>query len=155
VTEHVLSSAEATHELARHLGECIRAPIWVGLEGDLGAGKTHFVQGLAEGLGVPASSPVVSPTFTLVNEYRGGRMDLIHVDLYRIKKEVELDEIGLFEFEDGAEVVAVEWCDRFAVMPDDHLRVKLQVVDDCTRTLDAVATGAGAEELLGRWRAHW
>ena len=110
------------------------------LFGDLGAGKTAFVRGLAEGLGVPRDD-VSSPTFTLVQEYRGGRVSLFHVDLYRLNDPREIDDLGLDEIAaDG--VMAIEWAEK--LVPDARLKpsrdgnaieVRIQHGDGDARTI--------------------
>ena len=99
-----------TAALGRELGATLSAGDVVLLIGDLGAGKTAFVRGLAEGLGIDRDQ-VSSPTFTLVQEYRGGRLALFHVDLYRLNDPRELEDLGLDEIaEEG--VLAVEWAEK-------------------------------------------
>lgn len=151
--ERSLASVAATTAAGSALGGCLRPGDALGLVGDLGAGKTHFVQGVARGLGVPADAPVTSPTFTLVNEIRGGRLMLHHADLYRIERARELDELGFDELIGGAGVVAIEWSDRFAVLPVDHLRIELVVTAASARRLTASAAGPRAAALLDAWRA--
>lgn len=138
-----------THELGRRLGAVATAGDCVALIGDLGAGKTSFVQGVAAGLEIPADVRVTSPTFTLVNIYRGGRVELVHCDLYRIERAAELVELGLDEVI-GEAVVCVEWADRFAVLPSDSLVVELSPAGS-GRELVARAGGPDSEALLERW----
>src|SRR3954453_8244117 len=107
VTTH---SDDETATLGRELAPALSAGDVVLLVGDLGAGKTAFVRGLAEGLGV-APGEVSSPTFTLIQEYRGGRLPLFHVDLYRIEDPREFDELGLDEIAEQG-VLAIEWAEK-------------------------------------------
>jgi tRNA threonylcarbamoyladenosine biosynthesis protein TsaE len=104
------SSEDETRAIAAGLAATLGPGAVLLLSGDLGAGKTAFVRGLAEGLGLDGRE-VTSPTFTLVHEYRGGRLPLIHVDLYRLEA-ADLDETGLDEDLAAAGVVAVEWPER-------------------------------------------
>ncbi len=111
--QHFISNSEAeTRAIAAGLAAGLRPGAVVLLSGDLGAGKTAFVRGLAEGLGIDPGE-VTSPTFTLVHEYRGGRLPLVHVDLYRLET-AELDEIGMDSELAEAGVVAVEWSERLS-----------------------------------------
>jgi len=103
-------SETETGEVGRKLASTLEPGAVVLLVGDLGAGKTALVRGLAEGLGVPPED-VSSPTFTLMQEYRGGRVPLIHVDLYRLNDPREIDDLGLEEL--GMEsVLAIEWAEK-------------------------------------------
>lgn len=146
-----LPDAEATKTIGESLGRVLRPGDLLGLVGDLGAGKTTFVQGIGLGLEIPAGLRVTSPTFALVNEYRGGRVDLIHADLYRIERQDELDELGLYEACESRAVVVVEWCERFPVLPADHLRVELRLREGGGRLLEATALGAKSSQLLDSW----
>ena len=107
---HVTVGEAETRAIAAALGQSLTPGAIVLLRGDLGAGKTVFVKGLAEGLGL-APDAVTSPTFTLVHEYGGGRLPLLHLDLYRLAR-AELDDIGLDPDVAAGGVVVVEWAER-------------------------------------------
>ena len=148
--ERVVESAEAMRALAAALGERVASGDAIALVGDLGAGKTVFVQGLAAGLGY--QGPVTSPTFTLIHVYQGGRTTLFHADLYRLEREEELEEVGLDDIfrQDG--VAVVEWADRFPhVMPEDRLELSLEVIDAERRRVTPAAHGERAAALLAAW----
>lgn len=104
------SSPEETLALGRRIGEIIPFGTTLSLEGGLGAGKTALVKGIALGLGIEAE--VLSPTFILVEEYRGGVAPLLHYDLYRLEELGEVERIGMFDAVDGRNMVVVEWGDR-------------------------------------------
>jgi tRNA threonylcarbamoyladenosine biosynthesis protein TsaE len=111
VTKAITTHSELeTAALGLELAGTLSAGDVVLLVGDLGAGKTAFVRGLAEGLGVHRDE-VSSPTFTLVQEYRGGRLPLFHVDLYRLNDPREVDDLGLDEIADDG-VLAIEWAEK-------------------------------------------
>ncbi|MFP4582320.1 MAG: tRNA (adenosine(37)-N6)-threonylcarbamoyltransferase complex ATPase subunit type 1 TsaE [Desulfococcaceae bacterium] len=144
----------ASPEQTRALGEAVARALpdgaLVALFGDLGAGKTVFVQGMARAAGVPPEIPVVSPTYTLIHEYPGQRT-LIHVDLYRLAGGADLEEIGLYELMDGDALVAVEWAERLD--PADlgaHLSVRLKMTEDPVREIALGAVGGGAGEWMDR-----
>ena len=103
---------EAMRAAGRELGLRLVGGSFVGLDGTLGAGKTVFVQGLALGLGIPAEVRVNSPTYAYVNEYRQGRLPLIHMDLYRIDSLDDLEAIGYRDLYESEGVCAVEWAGR-------------------------------------------
>lgn len=143
-------SVEATRTLGRRMGTSIHSGCLMALNGDLGSGKTTFVQGLAKGLDVPDTYVVTSPTFTLINEYPG-RLPLFHVDLYRISDVEELENIGFFDLLSGDGVVAVEWADRVTrELPDDRIDIRFEVIDDVRRSLDIRAGGQTAGDLVKR-----
>jgi tRNA threonylcarbamoyladenosine biosynthesis protein TsaE len=134
----LLLDAEATGRAGAALAALVRGGDAIALVGDLGAGKTTLTAGLCSALG---AGPASSPTFSLVNEYPGGRLLVWHVDLYRIEREAELVELGLDDIlGDPRGVCLVEWADRFAVMPPDHLRLELAHAEQ-RRTLAAAGTG--------------
>lgn len=148
-----VSSAAEMLAAGEALGRSARAGDTIGLAGPLGAGKTVFVRGLARGLDVPPEVPVVSPTFTIINELRGGRLPLFHVDLYRIERVDDLFHIGLCELFDQYGVVAVEWFERFASeLPGDRLELRIEVVSEDVRRIEATPRGPSAAALVGAWR---
>jgi tRNA threonylcarbamoyladenosine biosynthesis protein TsaE len=117
---------EETRALGRELGLALPENAVVGLSGDLGAGKTEFVKGIAEGLGITDS--VTSPTFSLVHEYRNARLPLFHMDFYRLENEKELDEIGFDDYLREPGICAIEWADKFpSRLPADAVWVKIQI----------------------------
>ena len=128
--ELVASSPEETEAAAERLGRSLGGGDVVLLYGDLGAGKTAFVRGLARGLGAPPEE-VSSPTFTLIQEYAGGRATLYHVDLYRLEPN-EVDDLGLDELA-ASGVVAVEWADRWSDRPGRAIEVRLEHEGDDSR----------------------
>lgn len=105
--EFVTNSPEQTEQLGQRLGAVLPAGAVVAFTGDLGAGKTAFTCGLARGLGIPGQ--VTSPTFTIVNEYEGGRLPLFHFDMYRLGSSDELFDIGWEDYLARGGVCAVEW----------------------------------------------
>ena len=108
------------------------------LSGELGAGKTAFVRGLAQGLGVDPDE-VTSPTFTLVHEYRGGRLPLIHVDLYRLER-ASIDEIGLDDDLAARGAMAIEWPERLTREPAGAIRVRIDDMGADTRVIEIHST---------------
>ena len=141
---HHSSSEDETRAIAAALAKDLAAGSVLQLSGDLGAGKTAFVRGLAEGLGINTDE-VTSPTFTLVHEYRGGRLPLIHVDLYRLDR-ADLDEIGLDEDLAAAGIVAIEWAERLTRRIPSAVSVKIVDQGNDLRSIEIVQSGAGTRE---------
>lgn len=121
-------TADDTRAAGAALAPLLRARDVVVLTGELGAGKTTFVQGIAKGVG--ATEHVASPTFTLVREYVSGRVPLAHVDLYRLDREQDVIDLALDELEDGERVLLVEWGDPVAeLLAEDRLRIEFVGID--------------------------
>jgi tRNA threonylcarbamoyladenosine biosynthesis protein TsaE len=141
VTDRVTASEEETQAVARELSATLRAGDVLLVSGDLGAGKTTFVRGLAEGLGINPRE-VSSPTFTIVHEYRGNGLTLYHADLYRLER-AATDDLGLEEIGVKDGVLAIEWPDRLSHDLPAARRVRLEVVNDSSRriTIGPAETG--------------
>ncbi len=106
-------SAEETNDLGRRLSADIKAGTIVLLRGDLGAGKTTLVKGIAEGFQAALAEDVTSPTFTLIHEYRGPKVTLYHIDLYRIDTQRELDTLALDDLISVNSILLIEWGEKF------------------------------------------
>ena len=118
-------SAETTYNLGKTIGEQVRPGDIICLDGDLGVGKTVFTQGLAMGLGI--NEPVCSPTFTLIQEYKDGRIPLYHFDVYRISGPWDMDELGYEEYFFGDGVCLVEWGRLIEeLLPDNTVYVTIE-----------------------------
>ena len=111
--EFLTHSAEETTELGRRLAGELRPPRLVVLRGELGAGKTTLIKGIAEGFRAASQENVTSPTFTLIHEYRGPGVNVYHVDLYRVDTQRELYTLGLDDLFDENSVVLIEWGEKF------------------------------------------
>lgn len=131
-----LPDREATLKLGQSLGEKLSAGIVILLEGELGSGKTTLVQGIGLGLGL--KEPIVSPTFTLINEYLEGRIPLYHLDLYRLEG-AAIAELNLESYWEGEEVepgiVAIEWAKRLPYKPEQYLEINLVYCPQNTRQI--------------------
>jgi tRNA threonylcarbamoyladenosine biosynthesis protein TsaE len=139
-------TADRTRDLGAALSALLRPRDTVVLTGDLGAGKTTLVQGIGRGLGV--EDHVASPTFTLVREY-SGRLDVAHVDVYRLERVQDVVDLGLDELGGPDRVLIVEWGDAIEdLLPDDRLRVELTSSDDEIR---GVRIGAQGRSWAERW----
>ena len=129
-----LEDVEATRSLGVALGQSLPAGSVILLEGDLGSGKTTLVQGIGEGLGI--TELIVSPTFTLINEYTQGRLPLYHLDLYRLEPE-EATVLNLETYWEGVEmplgIVAIEWAERLQYKPHNYLCIRLTYSADSGR----------------------
>ena len=133
--EYITHSPEETAALGARLAEKLGPGAVVAFTGDLGAGKTAFVSGMARGLGIP--DRVTSPTFTIVNEYEGGRLPLFHFDMYRLGSADELFDIGWEDYLARGGVCAVEWTENVAGAIDaDAIRVDIsRGEDDMSRVI--------------------
>jgi tRNA threonylcarbamoyladenosine biosynthesis protein TsaE len=137
-------------KIAAVLGELLKPFDFIGLSGPLGAGKTQFVRGVAQGCRVDLGD-VSSPTYSLLHQYRG-RMQLTHVDLYRLNSHEALESIGYFDALAERGAMLVEWCEQIpSSIPDDALLLSLIAVDQFTRKILARSTGQRSSELLAHW----
>jgi tRNA threonylcarbamoyladenosine biosynthesis protein TsaE len=132
----ITHSAEETIAYGRSLAAELSPPLVVLLRGDLGAGKTTLVKGIAEGFGAARAEDVTSPTFTLVHEYRGPHTTVYHVDLYRIDSERELETLGLDDLLAPNSIMLIEWGEKFPQLQrHQNLQITLEPVGDADRRI--------------------
>jgi tRNA threonylcarbamoyladenosine biosynthesis protein TsaE len=140
-------SERETFEIGRLLGSRLNGGELVLLVGQLGSGKTVFARGIASGLGIPARD-VSSPSYTLVQEYQGGRVPLFHIDLYRLEDPSEIATLGLEDLLGSGAVVVVEWGERVpAAWAQDPLTVRFHDIGESSRRIDLLADSPAAAAL--------
>lgn len=151
-----IQSIEDTERLGALLAKQLQPKDVVGLCGDLGAGKTFLSGCIAHALGVPEKVPLTSPTFTLIKEYRHGRIPIYHMDLYRLGDAADLYELGLWEYYDGDGVCLVEWSNLFEdLWPDHALILHIALGEGERRTVTVSGNSRGgliARALKSEWR---
>ncbi len=145
---YVTTSVEETIRLGQRLGDLLSEGDVVALVGELGSGKTWFTKGLALGLGVSAETIVTSPSFTLVNEYKG-RHTIHHMDFYRLENLPEVLSAGLEEYLHNRGVVVLEWADRWPeILPEERVMVKFLIMDECRREITFFGHHRRALEII-------
>lgn len=147
-------SATETRELGRIFGRLADAGLVVLLSGQLGAGKTCFAKGVGDGLGVAPSSPVTSPSYTLLNIHQG-RFPLYHFDLYRLAQVDDLADLGYDEYAEGEGLTLVEWADRMSGALIASLEVAIESLGEDRRRLHFAARDDRGGELLGQLVRKW
>jgi len=138
-TEIITHSPEETIAFGQKLATELRPPLVILLRGDLGAGKTTLVKGIAEGFEAALAEDVTSPTFTLVHEYRGPRATLYHIDLYRIETEKELETLGIDDLLAPECILLIEWGEKFPrLVRDRDIEITLERVGETERRIQRV-----------------
>lgn len=132
---YISKGTKDTLNIGKQIASTLQGGEVIALYGDLGVGKTHLISGIAEGLGF--SGETSSPTFSIVNEYRGGRLPLFHFDMYRISGWEDLETTGFFDYQEEGGVVATEWSENIeAALPENYIKITLTRIDDETREIN-------------------
>jgi|SRR5438270_3185562 len=138
--EFTTNSPEETIALGRELASSLAPPKIVVLHGDLGAGKTTLVKGIAEGFQAASHDDVTSPTFTLIHEYRGSVVTLYHIDLYRIDTQRELETLGLDDLMTDNSVLLIEWGEKFARFQRERdVEIAIERISENSRKIEVIA----------------
>lgn len=134
--EIITRSLKETQYLAVKFSKGLKKGDVISLIGELGAGKTSFVQGLAKGLGVKKNYYVNSPTFTILNVYEGGKIPVYHFDWYRLTTESEAADLGMEEYFDGEGVSVIEWAEKFpSLLPERTIWIKMEILGEEERKI--------------------
>jgi len=148
--DFISHSEPQTHRLGARLGDLLQPGDVLALIGDLGTGKTRWIQGVCQGLAV--TDRVISPTFTLVNEY-DGTWPIYHIDLYRLNNVLETDTFGLEEYMYGSGITLIEWADRATeILPPDHLTIELYHLSETRRRVVLRPQGKRFTEVLHEFK---
>ncbi|ABQ26498.1 tRNA (adenosine(37)-N6)-threonylcarbamoyltransferase complex ATPase subunit type 1 TsaE [Geotalea uraniireducens] len=144
----ITNSVKETIAVGERLGSFLSAGDFIALVGDLGSGKTQFAKGVAAGLAIDPTIPITSPTYTLVNIYKG-RLPLYHFDLYRLHGDQDIIDLGFEEYFYGNGVCLVEWAERLKdALPEEHLEVVLTHAGNEQRCLTFTPSGERAVEII-------
>lgn len=136
--KHTTKSPAETQKLATEIAAGLKPGSVIALMGDLGAGKTCFVQGLAKALEVPKKFYVNSPTFTILNIYKGS-LPIYHFDFYRLTSETEALDLGLEEYLYGDGISVIEWAEKFPkILPEGTIKISFHFVDEMTREITVI-----------------
>jgi tRNA threonylcarbamoyladenosine biosynthesis protein TsaE len=148
VIQITTDSVEDTQQLGQKIGSLVNTGTVLALTGDLGSGKTAFVQGLARGLDVPDNYYITSPSFTLINEYPG-RCKLFHVDLYRMGNIDDFEDIGIYEILEKNGVAAIEWADKLPeALLSEYVAIQFEISNENSRKICINAYGLEEINLL-------
>ena len=146
-------NVEETQRIAAALAKVVVPGTVIALEGDLGAGKTHFTQGLARGLGV--GEAVTSPTFNVMSVYDQGRLPLYHFDLYRLEDALELEDIAFYDYVEADGVSCIEWAAKFPEeIPAQALWISITTREDNVRSIEVRTASGETQVLIDAWVAR-
>jgi tRNA threonylcarbamoyladenosine biosynthesis protein TsaE len=141
-----------TIRIGKSIGRHLLPGDIVALVGELGAGKTQFIKGLAAGAGIRNPDYISSPSFTLIHEYPG-KIPFYHVDLFRLEREKEAEELGLEEYFQGGGITAIEWADKIpSLLPTKNLFIHIAIMRKNTRSLEIIGKGKRYEDIVNQLR---
>jgi len=143
-------SASETIRVGKTIGSRLLLGDVVALVGELGAGKTQFIKGLAAGVGIENSAYISSPSFTLIHEYPG-KIPFYHIDLFRLGREQEAEELGLEDYFQGRGITAIEWADKIpSLLPEELLFISITYLDKNIRSVEIAGRGRRYEDLVNQ-----